>query len=175
MTTASEPVDHCPYHTRQAFNVGQLPLITRWAEDLALKHRCDAIVACGHSGLIVAGALSLLTRLPVFAARKEGEKPVAAGGRMVSGIAPNGPAKRWLWIDDLIASGHTFRNSARFARNAGLIESPVPELVLLYHTGSQKYVSLEPGSYVGNDWGGVFGTDAIRGKGYHQYSFGESN
>jgi adenine/guanine phosphoribosyltransferase-like PRPP-binding protein len=132
-----------------------MPLIVRWAEDIVLREKADAIVACGHSGLLVAGALSYVTRIPVFAVRKRGEKPVATS-LMVSGVAPNGPAKRWVWIDDFLSTGGTFKRSRRYALDAGLIESEHPVAVLSYGRGrnddEETYIGFDDKGYVLGGW-----------------------
>jgi hypothetical protein len=91
----------------------------------------DAIVACGHSGLVGAGALSYITGVPVFAVRKKGE-PTVADSPPVSAIAPNGKAKRWVWFDDFIGSGGTLRRSVRELWEAELIATPCPAALMLY-------------------------------------------
>jgi hypothetical protein len=119
-------------------------LVARWGEEVLLQSRVDAIVVCGHSGLVLAGALSFLTRLPVFAVRKANEgQPVASCGS-VSGIAPNGPVRRFAWVDDLIASGGTMRHACTEVYKERLTFSPVPSAVLLYAAwgARDKRVSL---------------------------------
>jgi hypothetical protein len=109
-----------------------MPRIVKWAEDHAYRAKIDAIVACGHSGLVIAGALSYVTRIPVFAARKIGEPTVAWNQHLISAFTPNGPAKNWLWLDDLISTGGTFRNAAKQAWDERLVERPYPALILEY-------------------------------------------
>lgn len=100
----------------------------------------DAILACGHSGLVGAGALGYITKTPVFAVRKQGEPTVAGHGGMVSAIAPNGKAKRWVWFDDFLGSGGTMRRSVGYAWRDDLLDTPCPAALLLYrvHTDSDE-------------------------------------
>lgn len=121
-----------PNHTRDAFDVATLPLIVRWAESIVLSLKADAIVACGHSGLLVAGALSYLTRIPTFAVRKPSEKPVA-DRRRVTAVSRAGAAKRWVWLDDIVGSGGTFRNAVGELTREGLLDVRVPVGILLYN------------------------------------------
>lgn len=120
-----------------------MPLIVRWAEEHVYKHKIDAIVACGHSGLVIAGALSYVTRIPVFATRKQGEPTVAYPSTDVSAVAPNGPAQNWLWFDDFISSGGTFRHAAKLVWARNLVERPYPALILEYNA-SQATIARYP-------------------------------
>ena len=136
-------IQTAPSHTKSVFDMSTMPLIVRWAEEHAYKAKIDAIVACGHSGLVVAGALAYVTRIPVFAARKQDEPTVAYNHHLISAFKPNGPAKNWLWIDDIISSGGTFRHAARQAWKEHLVEKPYPALILEYAT-SQATIEDHP-------------------------------
>lgn len=131
------PINHCPSYTQGVFNISSLPLIVRWAETILLRERIDGIVACGHSGLLLAGALSFVTRVPVFAVRKPGEKSVA-NAPVVTGIAPTGPAHRWAFVDDFVSSGGTFNRSRVAVKEAGLIKSLTPQCFLSYNRPDAK-------------------------------------
>jgi orotate phosphoribosyltransferase-like protein len=127
-------ITKCPSHTHAVFDVDTMPDIVRWAEKACRNLRADAVVACGHSGLLVAGAVSYLTKIPVIAVRKPEDRAVA-DSRRVNGILADGPAKRWVWLDDLIATGGTFRNAVKQVWNANMVESPFPAALLLYERG----------------------------------------
>lgn len=127
------PVDACPPHTKDIFNPASMPRIVEWARAILERERIDAMIACGHSGLPLAGALSYLLHIPVFAVRKEGEQS-RAGSPVVTGFAPNGPALRWAWVDDFIGSGRTFKRSREEVAKAGLIDSIIPTCMLGYAT-----------------------------------------
>lgn len=124
-----------PSHTKPAFDVSEMPGIVDWASKICKTHDADAIVACGHSGLVIAGALSYVTKIPVLAVRKKGE-PVVANHNRVSGVLPEGKAKRWVWLDDFLASGGTFRNAMAALWNEMLVESPLPVAILEYYAGA---------------------------------------
>jgi hypothetical protein len=143
------PVTRCPYHTETSFDINKFPKAARWVADEIIGQEADAIVACGHSGLIMAGAVSLLTGIPVFAVRKPGEENVASSG-LVSGIAPHGSAKRWVWLDDLISEGSTFRRSAQIVYAEGLVKDILPTAVILYNT--QREPKATVGGDVWEDW-----------------------
>lgn len=167
------PVVRCPIHTQRVFDTSTMPLIVRWAEDIILREKADAIVACGHSGLLVAGALAYVTRIPVFAVRKEGETAVATRDK-VSGIAQNGRAKRWVWVDDFLSSGGTFMRSRRFAYNAGLIETIHPVAVLSYgkFENAREIIATEDAAWTAHD---DYDVERYRGRTdagvYKQYGF----
>lgn len=125
-------VECCPGHTATIFDATTMPDVVRWADMILRRERVEAIVVCGHSGLLLAGALQYLNGIPVFAVRKPGEQGVATGGRMVSGIAPNGPVKRWAWVDDFLSGGGTFRRARSEVWSAGLVTTLDPVCVLSY-------------------------------------------
>ena len=135
---SEDPIVRCPSHTKHAFDVSTLPLVVRWAEEQILKLQADAIACCGHSGLLVAGAVSYLTRIPVFAVRKPGEECRAGCSGPVSAIAPNGKARRWVWLDDFISMGGTFTQSTQQLWNQGLIEKPYPVASVEYESWIDK-------------------------------------
>jgi hypothetical protein len=151
-----------PSHTRVAFDPKTMPAIVKWAAGVVEELKADAIAACGHSGLPVAGAVSFLTGVPVLAVRKDGE-PVVAGGSFagrVSGVLPGGvKARRWVWIDDFLSSGGTFRRSSQHLWKEGYIAYPWPEAVLEYRYGqnervplSEYKVNITPESFPGFDF-----------------------
>lgn len=130
----TQEVDRCPSHTRIVFSRSDFAKIAQWASEQCAHIGADAIVACGHSGLVLAGAVGLLTDLPVFAVRKKGEENHCIGSSgLVSGVAPHGPVSRWVWLDDFLSSGGTLHRSARRVYDAGLATTPVPAALLLYN------------------------------------------
>jgi hypothetical protein len=142
-------------HTRAAFDVATLPLIVRWAEDELLKLRADAMLVCGHSGLLVAGALSYSTRIPVIAVRKKYEDTVAHSGP-ITAVLPNGKAKRWVWLDDFTGSGGTLLHATRTAWERELLENPYPVAFLEYNALKDKSCTVlfdeaEPCTWDTND------------------------
>jgi hypothetical protein len=123
----------CPPHTSRVFDPHVFPRLVRWAENRLLLDRIQGIVCCGHSGLVLAGALGYVTRLPVIAVRKFGEPCVAStSDGDVSAIVPDPPLARWAWVDDVIASGGTMRRSIGRVWAKRLVVTPVPTCVLLY-------------------------------------------
>jgi adenine/guanine phosphoribosyltransferase-like PRPP-binding protein len=158
---ADHPVRTAPEHTKNVFDISTLPLLVRWAEDLIYQLKADAIVACGHSGLVLAGAVSYVTRVPVIAVRKEGE-PVVAGGGFANRVSANlvRPAERWVWLDDFLASGRTFRNSLRELKRENVVAVEQPVAILSYHA-SQHAIDMWP-----SDTG--FPPHAIREYGYRE-------
>ena len=130
--TPGNRVHHAHGYSAAAFDIDKQRHIAFWASKIVQQQKADAIIACGHSGLVIAGAVGLLAHVPVFAVRKQGEKTVASS-YMVTGISVDGPAKRWVWIDDFFARGSTIAYSAKQALAAGLIESAQPLCAVLYN------------------------------------------
>lgn len=64
-----------------------------------------ALAAMGHSGLPFAGALSLVSGLPLVAVRKQGEG-TGHSEHAVSGYVP-GRMTNYVIVDDLVDSGYT--------------------------------------------------------------------
>jgi adenine/guanine phosphoribosyltransferase-like PRPP-binding protein len=136
MDTAA--IEVCPSHTKRVFDLNTMPQYVEWAAEIIKQERADALVACGHSGIVLGGALQYVTKVPLFAVRKHGERCVAGGNGPVSGIAPHGKARRWIWIDDFICSGGTFRWSANAVYNQQLVTTPIPVACILYNQYSSE-------------------------------------
>lgn len=137
------PVHHVPSHTSRLFDPTSLCRMAEAVAKICLDEKIEALLVCGISGLILAGAASVLGDIRVLAARKPSENPVAGTqGLRVCGIAPSGPFKRWAWLDDHIGSGGTFQRSRGLAKEARLIASAIPSLIILYE-GSGRYLMTE--------------------------------
>lgn len=136
-------IEHCPSHTRPIFDPARLPEIVDWATFHVIDLGADAIVGCGHSGIVLGGVVAYTTGVPLFAVRKRGEPCVAGRDHDVSAVAPNGKAKRWVWLDDFICSGGTFRHAVKMLWEAELVTTPCPLALLHYRdseTSSWRYV-----------------------------------
>lgn len=130
----SDEIHACPWHTSEAFDIRTMPRIVDKAVRVVREHDADAIAAVGHSGLVIAGAVAYVARVPVFAVRKPGEEKLAVGSaNYVSAVAHHGPAQRWLWLDDFIGSGGTFRNAVKRLWERKLIASPAPAAIIQYN------------------------------------------
>lgn len=127
-----QPCISCPSYTQPVFDPYTLPMTARWAADKLDQEKIDAIVVCGHSGLVLAGALCLMTMLPIFAVRKRGEVTVNVDAPSVSGMALNGPAKRWAWVDDHICSGGTLKHAMEMLAETRLVEEYLPTALVCY-------------------------------------------
>jgi adenine/guanine phosphoribosyltransferase-like PRPP-binding protein len=137
LPTPHEPeIICCGSHTQQAFNVQTMKPMVDWAAQVITEIKPDAILVCGHSGLLVSGALSYLTGVPTIAVRKEGE-PTVSIHRPLSGVLHR-PAERWVWLDDLIASGGTMRHAVKTAKSCRMITSTKPLAMLLYYDRGPK-------------------------------------
>jgi adenine/guanine phosphoribosyltransferase-like PRPP-binding protein len=140
------PVQTAPAHTKSVFDISTLPLLVRWAEDLVYQLKADAIVACGHSGLVLAGAVSYATRVPVVAVRKAGE-PVVAGGGFANRVSANlvRPAERWVWLDDFLSTGGTFKNAVKELKAEKVVAVEVPVALLSYSASKEDIVRWPTG------------------------------
>lgn len=97
-----------PIHTRAVFNHEQLPRIVDWVVEVMRRERFGAIAASGHSGLVVAGAVGYILRIPVIAVRKKGE--VALGDKRRVNAVLTKDHTVYAFVDDLIGGGTTLRN-----------------------------------------------------------------
>lgn len=129
-----------PSHTRDAFDVNTLPKIVDKAVALLKEIQPEAILCCGHSGLLVAGAVSYVSSIPVIAVRKPGESNVASSNQ-VSACLRKGRAQRWVWLDDFISEGRTLRRAVQLAMRDECISGDVPAAVLSYRV-SQDYTDM---------------------------------
>lgn len=130
-------IDKCPVHTRRIFNPLEFKNVAKWAVKEIERLRPDAIVACGHSGLLLAGVVSYATGIPTFAVRKPDEYTVA-NSSSVSGISLHGKAKRWVWLDDFVSTGSTLRRCAIEVYKAGLVKEPFPVACVCYGTFQEE-------------------------------------
>jgi Adenine/guanine phosphoribosyltransferases and related PRPP-binding proteins len=129
MTAAST----APMHSRPVFDLTTQRHIAYWAAKKVSDLKADAIVVCGHSGLVLAGAVGMLAHVPVFAVRKRGERECSvAASSNVTGHKEDGKAQRWVWIDDFFSSGSTLAWSAAECYREGMVESMLPVAALLY-------------------------------------------
>jgi adenine/guanine phosphoribosyltransferase-like PRPP-binding protein len=124
------PRSPAPSYTRPVFDMAKMPRIAHWAAGLVKSLDAEAVVASGHSGLVLAGAVSLLTGVPTFAVRKPGEERLSHGMNRVSAHSPT--VARWVFLDDFIDSGSTLRNAAKLLHDEGLISTIWPTALLLY-------------------------------------------
>lgn len=125
----------CPDHTQCVFDYKTLPAVADWAAKHLAEHKIEAIVVCGHSGLLLAGALLCFCGMPCIAVRKAGERSVADDAGKVNAVLANGPVTRWAWVDDMICTGGTYRWSRNVAYESSLITTKTPALVLSYRRG----------------------------------------
>jgi phosphoribosylpyrophosphate synthetase len=120
-----------PYYERDPFDAAMLPDTAAWAAKIIKEVNADAIVACGHSGLVMAGAVGFATGVPIVAVRKPGEAQLSQSHETVNAALP-AKAQRWVWIDDFVASGHTYRHAREELIRREIVESPEPEALILY-------------------------------------------
>jgi hypothetical protein len=68
--------------------------------------------------------------------RKEGE-PTVSIRRPLSGVLHR-PARRWVWLDDMVASGGTMRHAIKTAKACRMIANTTPLAMLLYYDRGPK-------------------------------------
>lgn len=127
-------VNTAPYYSRASFKP---QLLRRHARRVARKLdelRAEAIVVIGHSGLIMGGAASLISGVPVFSVRKKDDGWSHSPGSAL-GVAENGPVERWVFLDDFVASGASFRRAASQVFEYDLVSTPLPVAILEYNSG----------------------------------------
>ncbi len=113
----------------------RLQAVAMWASNEISKRQVDAI-ACTGTGSVVAGAVSLLTLLPVVYVRKPRDSPM--GSSYVLPVVAQEKPQAWVWLDDCIAMGTTLRNAVKQIGSA-------PSLIVLYADGGN--VLREPKSW----------------------------
>lgn len=126
------PIVTAPVYERAAFDPARLADVAAWAKVEVHRLQAQAIVAAGHSGLIVAGAASLISGVPVFAVRKNGEQSFSHSPAKVNAVAPRGAVERWVFLDDFVASGKTLRWAMQQVYHYRLVVSPIPTAILAY-------------------------------------------
>ena len=131
-----------PYYSRRAFKPADVQKIVAWAVAQIQLHGIEALAACGHSGLLVAGAIGHAAKIPVFAVRKPDDRHY---DDPVNGVAEN-PVARWAFVDDLIETGGTFDRTRKLVYESGLTTTAVPTVNLLYGWPHEPYrvVDLVP-------------------------------
>ena len=135
-----------PTHTEPVFNMKTLPVVVKWAKKHAGQLKAEAIVGCGHSGLIVGSILAYEMKIPFVAIRRPTDTPVA-GGKGIDltnfyfnyGKHPT----RFVIVDDCVATGGTFRNMLK-ALNRNLVFGNTPQEnfpvgLLLYNDWCNPY------------------------------------
>jgi hypothetical protein len=147
-------VTTAPSYERAAFEPARLQKVAAWAAAQVRIVKLDAIVVIGHSGLVMGGAVSLLSGVPVFAVRKKGEESLSHDGALVNGVAPFGAVQRWGFLDDFVSSGASLRWSMKQVFDSGLVQSPVPNVVLTYSGGGSRRVGSDWPAEIAPDWSG---------------------
>lgn len=137
-----------PSHTRNIFDITTLPNLVkstcRVVLHLKKKLKFDAIAVCGHSGLIIGGAVAAQLGIPLIAVRKDITK-VFGDGNMVNMHLdlPTGRPLRYLILDDLIVMGRTIKHIiAEINDVSNDYDSPFTSKcvgVLLHDTYHEKY------------------------------------
>lgn len=94
-----------PSHTESVFKQEEFPGIVEWVVEIMRARQMEAIAGSGHSGLIVAGAVAYVLRVPVIAVRKRGD-PTKGDSLRINAVVPHKPFTYGL-VDDFVCSGET--------------------------------------------------------------------
>jgi len=98
--------EHAPSYSRKSFDVAQFARVVAWALCIVKRERFEAITGCGHSGLLIVGAVAFKAGIPGIAVRKKnGPDSRAHDSLPWHGVVPD--AMRYAFIDDIVASGTT--------------------------------------------------------------------
>jgi len=120
---------HAPSHTLDVFDPKRFPAVVDWVVSTA-RGRYEALAACGHSGLLVAGAASYILGIPTIAVRKLSDMAKADGGRRVNAVL-NHPVY-YAFVDDLLASGETLLHVVEWVERELTCEAACIAGVILY-------------------------------------------
>lgn len=144
------PIEGPPCHGK-AFNPVAMKDVSAWMSARVTALEVDAIAATGHSGLIIAGAVSVLTGIPVIAVRRETDSPVALKcHRLTTDNGNKDKYRSYVIVDDMVASGTTVGNIVRKIWQSQICESVVPKAVLLYSDYEREKVFL--GDWLVRSW-----------------------
>lgn len=146
----NEDIDvRAPSHTAALFeSPGSFRKIVDWACRIVRKRGYDAVAASGNSGLMLMGAVAARTGVRMIAVRKDDERP-KGDQRMVNAALPEHRAIRYVFLDDLIASGETVQ---RVHRCIGGV-FPLAEMagVALYRSHYVEDIRSDLGRVVGDE------------------------
>jgi orotate phosphoribosyltransferase len=128
----------CPNHIQTGLTVDQFARQVQEARRVLRAHQVDAIAATGHSGLPLAGAIALATRLPIIAVRR----PEHAGAFSFHNRPPDYVQRIgqvWLnyaIVDDLVDTGGTICHIIQEVWKHKIVYEPLPAVVLLHNRQS---------------------------------------
>lgn len=128
----------CPLNTVERLNRARL--CARILQGSSL--RIDALAVSGVSGITFGTTMADTMGLPLVIIRKEGES-CHAWDRTMAGPDATGVMLHWVFVDDLIASGATFRRVRDAMRNKyGMLEQCVA--IMLYEASMNGPAESRP-------------------------------
>lgn len=138
-------LDNTPNHTSHLFNRDELAdVVNRVCRKIEKIGGVEAVAVCGFSGIIPGVMVAHLLGINLIAIRKSTE--VAQADSRVCNVEYGSPKfKRWVILDDLIATGFTIDWMVDSVREERVVNVKRP-LAILLHTdrgemGAQMYVS----------------------------------
>jgi orotate phosphoribosyltransferase len=115
--------------------------MTEEIKKLQINDEVDAIACRGLSGLMVAGPLSLRTRLPVIAVRREKEQDAHSYDVMANTHNGKiGKYRSFVIVDDLISTGKTICHIIKEIHKSRISESVLPKCILLYEDDKTEFM-----------------------------------
>lgn len=127
-----------PQHTAAVFSIETRRKVLLWVIDQMKELNPDAIVVCGQSGIILGSIVCDRLNIPLIIVRKLNEPTVAYQPRLTVWDG-NNCYQNWVWLDDLVASGSTFRHAAANAKADKAIETDIPKAMVLYCSDKEEY------------------------------------
>lgn len=141
--------NHTPTHTRKIFNPPTFQSVCEWAIDQIIDlGNIEAIAACGHSGLPLAGALSYALGLHLIAVRRQGDMPI--GDKRIINTSNGTPYQRYVIVDDLVHSGKTMMHMIQQIHNLDIAQPVLPTAILLYE--QYRCPNTETLGRIGNEY-----------------------
>lgn len=130
------------YH-QKALNPIMIQRIAKSAKLILKKNKIDAVAVTGVSGLVVGGAVSAISGIPLIVVRKPTDD-CHSGHNVETYSQQYEPYDTWAILDDFVATGNTVRrimariveeNSDKFGI-ARIVRMSKPEFILTYYQRS---------------------------------------
>lgn len=128
-----------PSHTAALFHGDTRRKVLLWVTDKLRDLNPEAIVVSGQSGMLIGTLVSDRLNIPLVVVRKADEETVAYSFRGDAEEKQRNRVnwfgercyKRWVWLDDILCSGGTYRYARDMATEAGAVQG-APAAIVLY-------------------------------------------
>lgn len=122
-----------PSHTKAVFSTTDRRKVVRWAMGILKPMKPEAIAVIGQSGIIVGSLLSDKLNCSLAVVRKAGEPAVSRMGQDLTYVSSHERFERWVFIDDLIAGGSSYRRVREVLKDWEIITEPLAILLYGYY------------------------------------------